>query len=308
MSLWGLLILDNWILLLVNSQEKITEVIKTNIKIVAKSEVFAKFNRWPSKKFMGIFIGFVDGDGYIDVGPQAQSSKKTKKPAKSTIRMRLVISLHKRDLILLEYFVKILGVGKVVTEAVGENKIRLILYKRDIISVILPLMKMYNLSFLTYQRAEQFAKLNFILDNSIVHWEDFISRGFIFNFKKLSVAQLLKLDFYPDWLVGFTMAEGSFGMKNNGSAFYQLRQTGEENVNLLKAAYSLITGKDEKEKILNPDSVNSYQLSLGSKIDIRSVLDFFLSSNVHPLVGYKLVQFNIWIEKLKISKRYSCIF
>jgi hypothetical protein len=32
------------------------------------------------------------------------------------------------------------------------------------------------------------------------------------------------------------MAEGSFGIKANGSAFYQLKQSGDDNVNLLKAA------------------------------------------------------------------------
>jgi hypothetical protein len=33
-----------------------------------------------NKKFMAMFIGLVDGDGYIEIGPQKQYHKKTKKP------------------------------------------------------------------------------------------------------------------------------------------------------------------------------------------------------------------------------------
>jgi hypothetical protein len=109
------------------------------------------------------------------------------------------------------------------------------------------------------------------------------------------------------------MAEGSFGMKKSGSAFYQLRQSGDNNVNLLKAAPPpplffqnlrseqggmgggalhagvLITG--EKAKDLKPDSANSYQLSLTSKKNIEQVITFFSSSNNHSLYGYKLDQY-----------------
>lgn len=37
------------------------------------------------------------------------------------------------------------------------------------------------------------------------------------------------------------MAEGSFGMKTQGSAFYQVKQTGEDNLDL-KAPCLIITG------------------------------------------------------------------
>jgi hypothetical protein len=47
--------------------------------------------------------------------------------------------------------------------------------------------------------------------------------------------------------VGFTMAEGSFGFKVDGSAFYQLKQSGSDNVNLLKAASLLITGEESNK-------------------------------------------------------------
>jgi len=87
------------------------------------------------------------------------------------------------------------------------------------------------------------------------------------------------------------MAEGSFGMKTAGSAFYQIRQTGADNLNLLKATCLKITGREANT--MKADSVNSYQLSLTSKSDIEKVVNFFSSSNYHPMVGYKMSQYKL---------------
>lgn len=101
------------------------------------------------------------------------------------------------------------------------------------------------------------------------------------------------------------MAEGSFGMKTVGSAFYQLRQTGVDNADLLKAACLKISGREAYP--MKADSVDSYQLSLSSKFDIEKVVHFFSSSSYHPLYGYKLSQYKLWLTALKNSDRYSKI-
>lgn len=56
---------------------------------------------------MAMFIGFMDGDGYFDIGEQNQYNRKTKSLVKSTIRIRLASNVHIRDLKLLEYFVEV---------------------------------------------------------------------------------------------------------------------------------------------------------------------------------------------------------
>lgn len=258
----------------------------------------------PDKKFMAMFMGFVDGDGYFDIGEQKQYLKN-KTLAKSTIRVRLGINLHVRDLSLLEYFVQTLGVGKIDnSKLITRNQVRVLFSKRDLITVIIPLIKKYGLEFLTSQRSNQYAKVLYILENSITSWEDFKYEPQLRVEK--SVQELVNLDYFADWLVGFTMAEGSFGMKATGSAFYQLKQKGKEHVNLLKAAALLILGEETK-KLFNPDTVDAYQLSLGSKNDIRLVLCFFTSPDHHPLYGYKREQFLTFLDTLKTSKRYSTI-
>ena len=62
---------------------------------------------------MEIFIGVLDGDGYIEIGPQKQYSKNPNYQPKSTIRSRIVLRLHKRDKELLELFKNTLKIGKI---------------------------------------------------------------------------------------------------------------------------------------------------------------------------------------------------
>lgn len=242
----------------------------------------------PDKKFMAMFMGFIDGDGYFDIGEQKQYNKTTKTLVKSTVRIRLATNVHIRDKALLEYFIQVLHVGK-ISNMSGREQVRVIFTKKDLVTVILPLIKEYNLEFFTSQRANQFALVNYILKNSIIHWDNvkFIKGEFI----GIPVHDLVKLEFFKDWLIGFTIAEGSFGMKRSGSAFYQLKQKGGDNLYLLKAAYLIITGRERSS--IKAESTGAYQISLSSKIDIEKTISFFSSGNHHPLCGHKLSQYKV---------------
>jgi len=167
----------------------------------------------PNKKFMSMFMGLVDGDGYIEIGPQKQYNKLTKLPAKSTIRARLVIRLHSRDADLLNYLTKVLGVGS-ISSLSSNNQTRLIFSKKDLVTVIIPLINLYNLTFLTGNRARQYALLSHILKNNIVHWENVefsssisssTSTSSTYSISNFSSDYLVNLDFFADWLVGFTI-------------------------------------------------------------------------------------------------------
>lgn len=274
-------------------------------KLINKRKYSSKINTsliQPDKKFMSMFIGFIDGDGYFDIGEQKQYNKRSKELVKSTIRIRLAINVHNRDLPLLKYFVKVLGVGK-IGEMSNRNQVRVIFYKKDLVKVIIPLMKKNNLEFLTLERSKQYALLIYILDNNIMEWDKVCLKELSINLNNHNVMYYLELDYFHDWIIGFTIAEGSFGLKNNGSAFFQIRQTGIEAYDIIKAICLVIAKREAY--IIKPDRSDSYQLSLSSKKDIQSVIDFFSSVKNHELIGYKLIQYNIWISKLKTTTRYK---
>jgi len=245
----------------------------------------------------------MDGDGYFDIGEQKQYNKN-KDFVRSTIRIRLATNVNVRDLPTLKYFIKVLGVGNIYTIQ-KKDQVRLIFSKKDLINVILPLMKLYNLEFLTYKRAEQFALVTFILENNIIHWDSVPKdSNLMAKFIPKLVNDLINLDFFSLWLVGFTMAEGSFGIKANGSAFYQIKQKGINNYTIIKALCLLITGRESFP--IKADSADCYQLTLLSKNDIQKVVGFF-SSPCNLLLGYKLKQYNLWLIALKFSNRYKNI-
>lgn len=255
----------------------------------------------PDKKFMSMFVGLVDGDGYIEIGPQKQYNKSTEFTPKSTIRARLVIRLHNRDKAFLTNLTKVLGVGS-LSNLTSVNQTRLIFSKRDLSGVIIPLIKGYDLQFLTGNRSRQFARLNYIIDNNIIHWENVVFNPSI---PVYSLDDLINFSFFPDWVVGFTIAEGSFGHKANGSAFYQIKQKGFENYGLIKAICWTIA--DREAKPIKADATDSYQLTLSSKLDVQKVVNFFSSPANYPLSGYKLAQYKEWLAGLRKSVRYQSL-
>lgn len=254
---------------------------------------------------MAMFMGLVDGDGYIEVTVQKQYSKNPNRKPKSTIRLRLVIRLHNRDRYLLTYLRETLGVGS-IDYIKNKNQTRYIICKRDLVRVIIPLIRHYNLRFLNSSRIEQFNRLNYILNNGIVHWD--VYKSYYVpdsDFHFTSYQELIDLDFFLDWVIGFTMAEGSFGVKSNNSAFFSIKQKGIYNYEIIKAICYIITGRLPSD--IKPCDADCYQLTLSSKKDVDLVLNFFSDPNNFPLMEYKLQRYNNLINYLKNSNRYKDI-
>jgi Cytochrome b/b6/petB/LAGLIDADG endonuclease len=274
-------------------------VLKNRLNYFYNSYSLLRQKIYPDKNFMSMFVGFVDGDGYIEIGPQKQYNKSNIIP-KSTIRIRLVIRLHEKDTEFIKYLVEVLSVGS-ISFLKSKNQVRLIFSKTDLCNVIIPLVKLYNLEFLIFNRKRQYALLNYILDNNIKHWENvkFRESESVTMYKE---DFLVQLDYFPYWVVGFTIAEGSFGFKLSKSAFYSIKQKGLINYSIIRAIGLLITGKIPNK--VKPDSADCYQLTLTSKSDIQKVVNFFSNEDC-LLLGHKLKQYQIWLSNLKKSKRYK---
>jgi len=338
MSLWGILeiilknsnlkieisylILISLSLIFIKIQFSENLMIQTNLLKYPKKYNWTAFNRGISNesveslplkadfKFMSMFIGLIDGDGYLEIGPQKQYNKLTKLEMRSTIRSRLVLRLEERDLNLLKYLQSVLNTGS-LDYLKDKNQYRLIFSKSDLKNVIIPLISKYELYFLVSNRRSQFKLLNYILDNNIKHWDQleldkersqFKIGGYAESDENgyLKISNLVQ---FPDWLIGFTIAEGSFGIKSNGSAFYSIRQTGILNMPLIQAIQLRLLGSLKTD--IKPDNQDSYKITMSSREDIQKIVNFFSYSNHHPLLGYKSFQYKEFIIKLKNSKRYS---
>ena len=108
----------------------------------------------------------------------------------------------------------------------------------------------------------------------------------------------MNLPFFKNWLVGFTLAEGSFFVKNNNDACYSLKQRVHS---MLFEAFKLVFGTNRK--IVSEKGLYN-QFCVSSKADIQRVINFFSFSGHHPLVGLKGIQYLKWLTILRNSSRY----
>ena len=127
-----------------------------------------EFKDKDKNKLLEILIGFLDGDGYFDIGVQKQYNKNLSIEGKSTIRIRLGINLQYKDKEILEFIVKNLGVGK-IDYSESKKQYRLIFYKKDILNVIHPYMQSKNIEFLVNSRRKQYFLYKYIMENNIKH-------------------------------------------------------------------------------------------------------------------------------------------
>ena len=242
-------------------------------------------------QFISFLVGLIDGDGYI----------KITKTTKGFIAIKLVIILTLKDLSTLEYLQSVLNLGKLTINRDIKNPIcKLIISKTDLQEVLFPLLIYHNIFFLTSNRRKQFDLALFIFKNDIKYFEDLpYLDNLASNFNlPVNASDYLKLDFYRNWLVGFTIAEGSFLIKINKDACFQLKQVDHSQL-------------FESLKILFNTNCNLYfekdnfvQFSVSSQSDLQKVIDFFSFSGLHPLIGLKNIQYFIWLNNLQKSYRY----
>jgi hypothetical protein len=253
-------------------------------------------------QFISFLVGLIDGDGYIQIT----------KTTKGFITIKLVIGLSLDDLSTLEYIHSVLKLGKITIYKDHLNPIcKLIINKTDLQEVVFPLLIHHNLFFLTYTRRNQFETAMHIFKNNLKNFEnipninDILCNSNIFNLPfseralPTSASDYINLNFFRNWVVGFTNAEGSFLIKSNKDGCFQLKQ--RTHIQLFEAFKLLF----ETNRNIGFEKERFVQFSVSSKNDIQKVIDFFSFSGLHPLIGLKSIQYFKWLTNLQNSYRYK---
>lgn len=266
--------------------------------------------------FLAFLVGLIDGDGYIQIT----------RTTKGFIAIKLVISLHLSDISTLKYLESILKLGKVTEyKDLKSPSCKLIINRTDLQEVLFPLFLHHGIFFLTDTRQAQYNLAMFILNNNIKLYNEIAifkvaslngSRQENYDLfasvndrqeKELSnLNQILtnpldyvNLPFFTNWIVGFTLAEGSFFIKSNNDGCFSLKQ--RIHLNLFEA-FKLIF--DTNRKIgTEKDLYNGFSVS--SKSDIQKVINFFSFSGYHPLIGSKGISYFKWLNALHKTDRYK---
>nr|YP_009763317.1 LAGLIDADG endonuclease [Metarhizium rileyi]QIS49095.1 LAGLIDADG endonuclease [Metarhizium rileyi] len=258
-----------------------------------------KFNSILNKKdyisipssFLAFLTGLIDGDGYIQIT----------KTSKGFITMKLVISLHLKDISTLEYIHSNLKLGTISTyKDLLSPTCKLVINRTELQEVFFPLLVHNNIFFLTETRINQFNLAMHILINNIKLFNEIPLKVNINDTAKLpeNAYDYTLLPFFKNWIVGFTCSEGSFLIKNNNEGCFQLKQRIHTN---LFEAFKLIFKTNRKIDITNGYN----QFGVSSKNDVQTVINFFSFEGLHPLLGLKYIQYIKWLNILKYSTRYN---
>lgn len=245
--------------------------------------------------FLAFLVGFIDGDGYIQV---------TRTP-KGFITIKLVIALHLKDISTLEYIKSVLNIGTITTYPdLISPRCRLIINRTDLQEIFFPLLIHHRIFFLTETRRAQFnLAMHIFKENKKVY--DTIpmlndKEAGLTLFKLPSTALgYVDLPFFKNWIVGFTASEGSFLIKINNDGCFQLRQRVHT---LLFEAFKVVFKTNRK---IGTDKGIYSQFSVSSKTDIQTVINFFSFEGHHPLIGLKNIQYLNWLKDLRDSSRYA---
>jgi len=242
--------------------------------------------------FLSFLAGLIDGDGYIQIT----------KTSKGFIAIKLVISVHLRDISTLEYIRSVINLGKITIYKDNKSPTcKLIINKTDLQEVLFPLLLYHNIFFLTETRNKQFNTAMVILEQDIKRFDFIPSINNIPKIFNLPVnpADYVKLSFFKNWIVGFTMAEGSFFIKSNNDGCFQLKQKIHASLFFsFKLVFCTNRNIDIEKNMYN-------QFSVSSKADIQTVIIFFSFSGLHSLIGLKGISYTKWLNDLRNSHRYG---
>lgn len=265
-------------------------------------------------------VGIIDGDGYISI---------LKSDSRGYVTISLKIGLIYKDLPMLESFIETLKIGRIAgpyKNIKGQDTVYLIYNKTEfeLQPVLFPLLIYKNIYFLTNERRIQYEKALYYMESGEVKFKDIdilntdydsiaseplnnsvesLRKVHIPMFKipnlPNTAQDFIDLPFFSAWLLGFTIAEGSFFVKSNLDACFEIRQRSHPELFL---AFNLLFKSTRKIGI---EQGKYAKFSVSSKANIQEVINFFSFSSNPPLIGTKLPQYLNWLEDLKASKRYK---
>ena len=247
--------------------------------------------------YLARLAGIIDGDGYIAV----VASDAIRQYASIFLRITLIHT----ELSMLIDIIKILGIGRITgpyRNNKGQDIVSLTINKTELQQVLFPLFFHHSIFFLTSVRITQYQKAIFLMESGLNKLSDLPNTLpisiYYFPFP-VKGSDYLVLPFFRWWVIGFTIAEGSFLVKNNFDCCFQLKQ--RLNFELF-VAFQLNFNTNRKITVENRRHA---QFGVSSKKDIQTVINFFSNCEGYGLLGNKLIQYNMM--HLKSTKRYGSI-
>nr|YP_203342.1 orf372 [Zancudomyces culisetae]AAW49509.1 orf372 [Zancudomyces culisetae] len=290
--------------------------VKNNSSILHIEKNIYKASQRLNTKNLQWFIGFTDGDGCFSVYKE--------KKYQNNWRHEFSIGLQIKDIRLLYKIKNLLGCGTVKKY----NNVAVFRIKKlkHLVYQIIPLFDKFPL--LTEKKRIVYLNfrntlLNKFINSKIATNEDinFVKNllnnndiNILYNTPIEKFLNNIDSNYFDNWLVGFTEAEGSFyfiknkNLKDNISqiplkAEFRLSQ----NNNVI-----LLTKIKEKLKLtrnvnLQTNSSNHYYIVASSIDTIQNTIYFYTNPSIVKFKGIKYLKFILWLKGIKNINRYKNI-
>jgi ubiquinol-cytochrome c reductase cytochrome b subunit len=118
-----------------------------------------------------------------------------------------------------------------------------------------------------------------------------------------TVTSILNTPYFSSWLIGFIEAESSFCIykpikDSSHIASFEITQTkGEVIILAIKKLFNLIQS-------IRVDDTNNFKLKVSNIRAIENIINF-MDKEPAKLIGYKKIQYIIWLKRLRQIPRYS---
>lgn len=270
------------------------------------------FQRLESGNFIYPYlVGLIEGDGWFSI------TKKGK-----YIMFEFGIELSIRDVQLIYKIKDLLGVGTVFFRNKEKNKelddvsiikksdlkpklknkrenvIFRIRNKSHLKDIIIPIFDKYP--FLTNKQYD-YIRFKTVLLSNIIYSKDLLpyTRSEI---PLNSVESILNTPYFIPWLIGFIEAESSFSIYKPVKSFsfiasFEITQTkGKFIIIAIKKLLGLAPN-------VSVDKTNNYRIKVSSIRGIENIIKFMNRAPI-KLLGYKKLQYKIWLKELRNILRY----
>jgi len=236
-----------------------------------------------------MLVGLIEGDGWFSI------SKKGK-----YLIYELGIELNIRDVQLIYKIKKLLGVGII---SFKKDTVLLIIRNKDhLINIILPIFNKYPM--LTNKQYD-FLRFKDNLLSNIILYDDLPKNYIRPNLPKFDANFILNQSYFSAWLIGFIEAEGCFSIYKplKDTSLVASFDIAQKNGSEALKAISIYLSFTQKINLEN----NSYKIKVSSVRSIENLIKFMDKAPV-KLLGYKKLQYILWLKQLRTIQRYNSKF
>jgi len=235
-------------------------------------------------------VGLIEGDGWFSVTKNGKY-----------IKYEFGIEMNIRDIQLIYKIKEILGVGTIDIREIKE--IKMVLYrirnKSHLKCILLPILDKYPMFSNKQYDYLIFKELLLREVNLYKDLPDYIRPIEPLN----SIETILNKPYFQAWLIGFIEAEGCFSLykptkDNSKVASFEIAQT---NGSILIEAIKKNLYVTSNVFMDNP---NCFKLKVSSVRAVENIVKFLQKAPLR-LMGYKKLQYLLWLKELRSIIRYA---